>query len=360
MPNYVERIYLKYGRYFPALFFIFGFLFDVFTLSRIDDIFNIIMQIGYLAIIVYFIYLDFLQLDEDEIQNRLLRKIFKLKDEIFHFILGSLLSAFTLFYFKSASLSNAFVFMILMSGLLVLNEFPFFQKKGILVKSISFKLCLISFFLCLTPFLFGQVGTLMFILSIIFSLLMSLGLGKIMVKAGAEMSRVSKEFYLPHIGVAVLFVLLYLFKVIPPVPLSIQEIGIYHNIEKKQGEYWLYSEQPKWKFWLNGDEEFIARRGDKVHVFLRLFAPRGFQDRVYLRWQYLSKRDEWITSDRIPLNISGGRDKGYRGRAYKSNYQQGRWRILAETEDRLEIGRIDFDVLISSDEQPPEFRIQKR
>ena len=200
----------------------------------------------------------------------------------------------------------------------------------------------------------------MFILSIIFSLLMSLGLGKIMVKSGAEMSRVSKEFYLPHLGVAVLFVLLYLFKIIPPVPLSIQEIGIYHNIEKEQGEYWLYSEQPKWKFWLNGDEEFIARRGDKVHVFLRLFAPRGFQDQVYLRWQYLSGRGEWITSDRIPLNISGGRDKGYRGRAYKSNYQAGEWRILAETEDRLEIGRIDFNILISADQQQPEFRIQKR
>jgi len=360
MIAYFKNLYAKHGKYFPAIFFMLGFLFDVFTLGRIDDFFNIIMQIGYLIIIIFFIHLEFRQIKAEMISNSLFRKIFEFKDEIFHFVLGSLLSAFTLFYFKSASLSNAFIFMILMSGLLVLNEFEFFQKKGIIVKTISFKLCLISFFLCLTPLLFGQVGTLMFILSIIFSLLTSFLLGRIMLRYQADAHRVSKEFYIPHVGVTLIFICLYFFRIIPPVPLSIQEIGIYHKIEKTQGEYWLYSEQPKWKFWLNGDEDFIARKNDKVHVFLRLFAPRGFKDQVYLHWQYLSQKGEWLTSDRIPLKISGGRDKGYRGHAYKSNYQSGKWRILTETKDKLEIGRIDFDIHLSPNEEQPEFRIQRR
>jgi hypothetical protein len=356
----LNNFHQKYEEYFPAAFFMAGFMFDVFTIGRIDDWFNIVMQILYLVFIAYFLVLEFSDFKYESVQNRFLKKIVVFKDEIFHFFLGTLLSAFTLFYFKSASLSNAFIFMLIMSFVLVLNELDFFQKRGIIVKSILFKLCLFSFFLYVTPLIFGRVGFAMFLISIFLSSFTSFLYGKWLLKKKVTAERMKNEFIIPHASVLIVFVSLYFFKVIPPVPLSIQEIGIYHNIEKKDGGYLLYSEHPRWKFWLNGDEDFEAREGDKVYVFLRLFAPKGFEDKIYLRWQYRSKHGEWLTSDRIELRILGGRGAGFRGYAYKSNYQLGEWRILAETEDQLEIGRIDFDILTPGSSVVPEPVVEKR
>ena len=44
------------------------------------------------------------------------------------------------------------------------------------------------------------------------------------------------------------------------------------------------------------------------------------------------------------MTITGGRDKGFRGYAFKSNYSSGKWRVLVETKGGREIGRINFKI----------------
>ena len=156
------------------------------------------------------------------------------------------------------------------------------------------------------------------------------------------------------------FIALYFFKLVPPVPLSIQEIGIYHNVEKAKGSYKLYQQTPQWKFWLNGDQDFKAEAGDKIYVFMRLFAPSGFDDKLFIKWQYINKFGEWATTDRIPLKVVGGRGQGFRGYAFKSNYAPGQWRVVAETGYGLEIGRINFDVTMVNNEEPTPLYIEVR
>jgi hypothetical protein len=111
-----------------------------------------------------------------------------------------------------------------------------------------------------------------------------------------------------------------------------------------------------WRIWDNGDQDFKARDGDKVYVFVRIFSPAKFADKVYLRWEMKDPNQGWIQSDRIPMGITGGRDGGYRGHAYKSNYQTGTWRVLVETADGREVGRIPF--YISRDESLDEREFQ--
>ena len=88
-----------------------------------------------------------------------------------------------------------------------------------------------------------------------------------------------------------------------------------------------------------------ARPGDRVHCFVRIFAPTRFRHKVSLHWQRKNRRSgKWFTRDRIPLDVVGGRDQGYRGYAFKARYNPGRWRIQVKTEDGRVVGEKSFRV----------------
>lgn len=336
----ILELHNKYEDWISPLFFLLGFLFDVLTLGRIDDPLNIISQGIYLIILYCFIYFEFI----GRPKHKKVEKIFKFKDEVFHFLLGALLSAFTLFYFKSASLSASFVFMTTIFILLVINELPIFQKIGLIIKSTLLFLCLVTYFLYIIPLIIGKVGFFPFIFSLIVPVLILFAFSSFLKKRGVEQVKIEKEMIYPSLSLVAFFILFYIFKLIPPIPLSAQHLGIYHNIEKDFPTYKLSHEKPRWRFWETGDEVFRAMPGDKIYVFTRIFAPGGFEDKIILHF-LIETSDGYKTSDKIPLNITGGRGEGFRGFAYKTNYTPGDWRVQVETKDGLEIARVNFEVI---------------
>lgn len=337
-----KEIYLKNHKYTPIVFFFLGFLFDILTLDRIDDAFNITSQFFYLCLISSIIYLDFLNYNYEKINW--CKKVLPYKTEVLHFFLGALLSAYTIFYFKSSSLSTSFIFMLGMAFLLIINELPHFKKLGPPIKFSLLMLCHCSFFICLIPIILGKIGPLIFLLSILSSLLLTLLSAFMFIRSGIPKASIRLQFVIPQVSVALFFIILYFTKIIPPVPLSLKTIGIYHQIEKVQGGYKLKYEDPGWKFWRNDDQNFLARKNDRIFVFVRIFSPTQYMGKINLHWQRQDTTGNWLTSDKIPLSISGGRLRGYRGLAYKKNYREGSWRILVETEFGLELGRISMDV----------------
>jgi hypothetical protein len=167
--------------------------------------------------------------------------------------------------------------------------------------------------------------------------------------------RARNQILVPFGLVLVAFLGFYLVKLIPPVPLSIPFIGVYHAVEKTEEVYRLSHERPPWRFWQNGDQEFLARPDDKVYVFFRVFSPTRFSDQVLMRW-YWKEGDRWTLQDSIPIKIVGGREQGFRGYGFKSNYQPGAWKVQIETTDSREIGRVYFDLEVGL-EAPRSFQI---
>jgi hypothetical protein len=139
--------------------------------------------------------------------------------------------------------------------------------------------------------------------------------------------------------------LLYVLRLIPPVPLSVQFQGIYHDVRREDGGYTLvYDDPPPWAVWRRDSRPFDRREGDRLHYFARVFAPSGFEHRVVIRWELYDEARGWVTTDRIPLNVVGGRAEGFRGFAVKANFTAGRWRVTAETDDGRAIATLTFDV----------------
>lgn len=341
---WIKEVHKKYEQFLPALFFSTGFIFDVMTLGDIDDTSNIIMLSFYMFCCAFLLALEFIDWKPSQNSKSYLHIFSTYQEDIFHFLLGALLSAFTLFYFKSSSLASSFIFLSLMVILLLLNELEAFKKKGLIIKSSLFKLCLISYFFYIIPLLLGTSGQFIFYVCIILASLITLAAFWLIYKKGYQRQQGIKEILLPQMCMALIFIFLHACKIIPPIPLSLKYIGIFHQVEKTDNGGYVTSQlTPSWKFWTHGDQDFKARQDDSVYVFTNIFAPGGYEGTVYIRWiQLLSNKD--VTSDRIPLTITGGRANGFRGFAFKQNYQPGQWQIRVETENGLEIGRINFEI----------------
>lgn len=340
----MREFYEKYQKYFPAAFFLGGFAVDLLTTDRIDQSFSLIQQAVYLLLIMIFVYWEVVTPTIFQKEGHFLQKVWKFHVEALHFLFGSLLSLYTIFYFKSASLMTSFVFMFFMAGLLIINELPQFQKQGMRIRSSLMALCLSSYFIYLVPVVSGEIGVISFILSMAVSLGFFLFVSVRVLRRIPDQTFIKKNFVLPGLLVQFAFVALYFAKVLPPVPISLKYIGIYHDIQKHEGRYVLNYERSWWRFWQSGAQTFVKRQGDKLYCFVSIFSPTQFKDKLHLAF-YKKGKNGWRKHDTIPLDIKGGRSQGYRGYVYKSNFELGDWQVRVMTSDSREVGRISLDVV---------------
>jgi hypothetical protein len=341
----LERIKLyavRNERNLSIAFFAAGFLFDIVTLGRIDSWLTIGQQASYLAVVTAVL----VQMLREEGQpppdlsaaTRLKRWYYEYRNPAIHFLLGALLSAYTLFFFKSSSLLVSFGFLLVLAALLVANEAPRFKALGVPFKFALLGLCWLAFFSYVIPVLIGQTGLLVF--------LGSLAAGCVpLLLAGLRFAADKKRrIFVPLGCMLILFLTFYLFRLIPPVPLSIPFMGVYHGVERTEAGYRLSHERPVWRIWHNGDQWFYAQPGDRVFVYFRVFSPSRFSDQVLMKWYLDEPGRGWTLQDSIPIKIVGGREQGFRGYGAKTKYQPGSWKVQIETTDAREIGRIYFSL----------------
>lgn len=356
--NKYEQFKRKYERYFPATFFVGGFLFDIFTLQRIDDHITIIQQAIYLFVVALILFYSSLeQVGHLHIEGKI-KKIWHYHSEIMHFLFGTLLSQFVFFYFLSSSFFTSFIFLIFLFGLMVFNELPQFRSQGPSLKFALFSLLLISYFACMIPMVVGFIGIIPLLISIFMCWGIMWLITYLFIRKGVPKNNTIKGVFAPAIAIGAVFLTLYIFKFLPPIPLSVQYIGIYQKIEKSSDQYILSYERDWWRFWQKGAQTFYAQPGDKVYCFVRIFSPVGIKDKVAFLWYKKNKKNNWELQDTIENNIVGGREHGFRGYAIKSNYEPGNWKVQVETLDGREIGRIYFSIY-SVDAGPREFKVDK-
>ncbi|MCX5794606.1 MAG: DUF2914 domain-containing protein [Elusimicrobia bacterium] len=351
----VKRFYREHEPICTAGFFIAGYLFDTLAVGRIDHVRNIIHQAVYLFLCALFTSLELREFYGDFSAPPRLATAWRYHTVATHFMLGTLLNIYTLFYFKSASLAASFVFLLILAGLLAVNELKPFENSGTAMRMGLFSLCLISYFTYLVPLLIGSLGALPFIGSLAASAgVMGLLAWRLGRRLPGHPLAIRRRVLLPFAAVLTGFAGLYFAGLIPPVPLSISSIGIYHDVRRVGDRFALTMTRPRWKFWQRGDQSFLARPGDRIHCFVSVFSPARFRERLQLRWLFLEPKAGWQESDAFPLDIVGGRDGGWRADTVKSRYQPGRWRVRVETSDKRELGRIDLTVIEDSSAQAPQ------
>jgi len=357
-----ENVIHEARKFAPLLAFAGGFTWDSLTLTRVDSLLDNAILLSYLLLLGLSIVLMYLTVErmEEEAFNQagpveeaaerqpLIKRLSGWYPSLIQFFMGGLFSSYVVFYFHSASMSKTLVFVLLLFGLLVANEFMKDSLRNINLTMGLYFFVSFAFFTFSIPVVTKYFGFATFFASGIISLALVAAICFFLLKRQVLRGR-RHMWALIAQTLVILIVLNALYKLnwIPPVPLSVKQAGIYHNVERTGDNYSLSRVKPRWyRFWQTSDTLFLMREGDKAYCFSSVFAPSELNTDIYHHWSfYDTKKNRWTETDRISLSITGGRYKGWRTYTRKSHIRPGRWKVDIRTEEGQMLGQISFRVV---------------
>jgi hypothetical protein len=199
-----------------------------------------------------------------------------------------------------------------------------------------------------------QIGTYVFLLSGLISLILITIFLFILFRLIKQKNTSSKKLIISLIlSIFILINFLYFTNLIPPIPLSIKDSGIYHLIERNQnGNLEITSENKAWWEYWKLYPNYMAVSGSPVYAFSAVFSPTNLNLTIVHEWQHYDEiQKKWITQSRINLSVVGGRDGGFRTYSKLWNLTPGKWRVNIETKQNQIIGNIRFN-LVQVDTEP--------
>jgi hypothetical protein len=277
---------------------------------------------------------------------------------ILQFFFGGLLSTFLVFYFRSSDIFTTWPFIFLLVLAFIANES--FKRHYILFSfQISlFFLSIYSFAIFLVPVILRKIGPWIFLLSgllsLVFIAIFILTLFYF-IKDTSNKEKIESKKLISSliIGIFVIVNILYYTNLIPPIPLSLKDAGVYHSIQKNaDGNYDITYEDYGWRGYFKFYPDFNEMPGTPVYAFSAVFSPKGLNINIIHEWQYYDEtQKKWTTDSVINLPVVGGRDGGFRTYSVRYGLAAGKWRVNIKTDQGQTIGHLRFNI-ISADTAP--------
>jgi hypothetical protein len=270
------------------------------------------------------------------------------------FCFGGLASNMLILYGKSGTLTGSALFIGMLLALVFGNEFLRTRYQQLRFNIGIYYLLLFTYLIISLPtFIFHQIGPTIFLISGAASLIViSIFLSIVYFFVLREKHR-SRQLFEVSIIVGAIFILLngfYFLNIIPPVPLSIKTIGVYHSVSgDAAGNYVGTYEASDWfVFWRDTSATYTYQSGQLAYCFTAVYAPPGLATPVYHVWEHYNEQTkQWDTIERLEFSIVGGRAGGYRGYSIMSALTPGQWRCDVETAQGGLIGRLSFTAVES-------------
>lgn len=323
-----------------------GFMVDTLTLRRIDlPLENLILG-TYLTIALGAI-LAINAHQSGHLQYRFMDKIHPWLAIPMQYAFGALFSGFIVFYSRSASVITSWPFLTMLAVLLIGNEFARTRYARATYHITIFYTALFSYAIFYLPVFTKRMGADIFLLSGAVSLIIIAGVLFFVRSFSHERFKKIRRSVTSAIGIVfLLFNLLYFTNIIPPIPLSLKALGVYHALVPQNGVYHARAEQPSWyPFFKKTNTVFHRVGSEPVFIFSAIFAPTNLTAPIVHRWsRYDDRSKNWIVTDTLSFPIVGGRDGGYRGYSRKQGVQPGTWRVDVVTDRNQLVGRITFTV----------------
>ena len=270
------------------------------------------------------------------------------------FVSGATFSAFFVFYSRSTSILFIWPFLAMLLAIFAGMEIFHTYHDRLAFQNVVYFLALFLFSIYAVPLAVGRIGADVFLLSgAVAVLAFSVFLALLVVTGRRRFAVNAKKIFIGAGGVLILMNTFYFTHLLPPLPLSLRDIGVYHSIVKTNDGYAVSGEEESWLSAFLGRSIAHILPGEPAYVFSSVFTPVAIKTDIVHRWErWDTLQNKWILNNVVEFPVLGGRDGGYRGFSEISSIPAGLWRVSVETPDGRLIGRVEFTVDYVSEEPP--------
>ncbi len=356
----IKQFFERYERVLMPAVLVLGFVVDFLTFKSLPLQTAFALLAFYLLLVGVFIsYLHFYDQHKTVQTQRFFKYVRLSSPFIIQYAFGALLSASLIFYWFSGAISVSWPFLGLLVILMASNElFRRVYLKPAVQISVYFFLTF-SILSLVLPFFFQSIDPKWFILAGVIALIFILIFIATLSRFIKSIKRVRVPLVISVLLIFSCFNALYFFKLIPPIPLSLTDAGVYHLVSRSGSGYTLVTEEKTFLMQFLPRETIHLQANDRAFVFTSIFAPSNLNIPIFHIWEYYDTISKvWIQKDRLSYTVSGGRDGGYRGYSLKTRLQAGKWRVTVQTSRRQTLGRVYFIVEIV-DQLPTLVEIRK-
>jgi hypothetical protein len=262
------------------------------------------------------------------------------------FALGGLWSGFLVFYSRSAVITKSWPYLAVLTGFFIANEVLKRYHARLVFTTTLFFFAIFSYAIVTVPIYTHTIGNGTFLLSGFIAIgVLVVFLFLLAAINRAQFVTARGQIALGVTAVYVLVNVFYFTNTLPPLPLALARVGIYHAVKKTGDTYEARGESEPWGTAFGVPAVLHVPAGQPLYAYSAVFAPIKLSTKIVHRWRrYDAKTGHWLTVSSVSFAINGGRDGGYRGYTIKRNPQPGDWRVDIDTGEGHLIGRIDFKV----------------
>lgn len=342
-----KNVYAQAKHHWLTLSFILGFIFDNLLLHRIDQARTNTVLSFYTVLTMLSTLLLYAGISEryGDRFNLFLKQYAPI---VMQFAFGGVLSGMLIFYSRSGTITDSWPFLFIIIFVIYGNETIKNRGQRLVYNLSIFFVGLFAYSALIVPVIVGKIGALVFVGSGFVALFIMYWFFIALTKIVPNFIELQRRHVVFSIGIIyVLFNFFYFANIIPPVPLALKDIGIFHNVvHAKDGTYALTYENPTWwQFFNSTNPTFHVSAGEPIYCFASVFAPTQLETDIYERWQYYDEvKGAWQEYGRYSYPITGGRGEGFRGYTEITNHQNGKWRCIVETARGQSLGKVSFTV----------------
>lgn len=264
---------------------------------------------------------------------------------IAQFFTGGLLSGCLILYTRSADVFHSWPFIAILAIIFLGNELFSKYRERLSFQAIQLFFALYLYAIFELPIERGVMSRTVFVESGIATLVVFLVFLGILYAVGRKRLMQSLSRILMWCaGLFVVVNLAYFTGILPPLPLSLKDAGIYHSLSKVTGGYEVAVESGAARFF--GPDVIHHVPGTPLYAYSAIFAPVTLTTPIVHRWErYDAVAGKWVTVAAVAFPVSGGRDGGYRGYSELASVTAGSWKVSIETASGSVLGTQRFDVV---------------
>jgi len=331
--------------------FLAGFIFDALMLPDIEHPFARYVVFSYLCIIaIAIMFREWLVSRNTASESE--QKIYSVVTFCISYFSGSALSFVFIYAIRSAQLSVSWPLFLILLVCIFANEFVsthdfrFTLDVGILLIATLF------YIVFNVPLFLKVQNDITFGISIGLTVIIFLCYIFILKFSSENAYDNAGRGYALALGIPMFVAMLYFLNVLPAVPLSLTNAGVYHNMVRNvNGEFVAQKENDTRRFAKYLTPIYhLTPYDNAVYFFSAVNAPAELTAPISYTWEFFDlKNNRWVSYDKpITFTLAGGREDGYRAYSQKENIIEGLWRVTVKVDNNRIIGRFKFQIVKSS------------